>query len=98
MVATSVEPASLSQQASGDQERILAVGSDPQTLMHVGDALSKAGYLPILTDIPEGAPRLVEKKRPQAVLLDMLRPGSEGLRLREYIMETADVPVIFLSV
>ena len=98
VVATSVEPASLSQQASGDQERILAVGSDPQTLMHVGDALSKAGYLPILTDIPEGSSRLVEEKRPQAVLLDMLMPGSEGLRLMEYIMETVDVPVIFLSV
>ena len=77
---------------------ILAVDDDPQTLRYVRDALTKAGFLPIVTADPGEVPRLMEERRPQLVLLDMLLPGSDGMEVMKTILEIADVPVVFLSV
>ena len=71
---------------------------DPQALRYVRDAISKAGYLPIVTDDPEDVPRLMEEVKPHLVLLDLMLPGTDGMDLMRDILETADVPVIFLSV
>ena len=81
-----------------EQVPILAVDDDPQTLRYVRDALSKAGYAPIVTGDPREVPRLMEERQPHLVLLDMLLPGSDGIEVMNTVMETADVPVIFLSV
>ena len=78
--------------------RILAVDDDPQTLRYVRDSLSRAGYSPIVTGDPDDVPRLIETHQPHLVLLDMLLPGVDGIELMNTILETADVPVIFLSV
>ena len=87
-----------SRSAVRGQARILAVDDDPQALRYVRDAISKAGYLPIVTDDPEDVPRLMEEVKPHLVLLDLMLPGSDGMDLMRDILETADVPVIFLSV
>ena len=71
-----------------ERERILAVDDDPQTLRHVRDALTNAGYSPVVTGDPEEALSLVEANDPHLVLLDLMRN----------ILDMADVPVIFLSV
>lgn len=78
--------------------RILAVDDDPQALRYVRDAISKAGYTPIVTGDPSEVPRLMEEERPHLVLLDMMLPGSDGIELMNRILGTADVPVIFVSV
>ena len=78
--------------------RILAVDDDPQALRYVRDAISKAGYAPIVTGDPEDVPRLMEEERPHLVLLDMMLPGSNGIELMNRILGKADVPVIFVSV
>ena len=96
VVAASVEPAPLSHPASSEQARILAVDKDPQTLRLVRDALSEAGYSPIVTSLPEEAPHLMARK-PHLVLLDMALPGSDGIRLMNDIRETSDAPIIFLA-
>ena len=80
------------------RQRILAVDDDPQTLRYVRDALSTAGYEPIVTADPKEVPRLMEEEEPRLVLLDLMLPGSDGIELMRAIRETADVPVIFLSV
>ena len=80
-----------------DRKRILAVDDDPLTLRYVRDALSKAGYAPIVTGDPEDVDRLLEEKKPHLVLLDLMLPGAYGIDLMKQIMETAEVPVIFLS-
>ncbi len=80
-----------------DRKRILAVDDDPQTLRYVRDALSKAGYAPIVTGDPEDVDRLMEEEKPHLVLLDLMLPGAYGIDLMKQIMETAEVPVIFLS-
>ena len=86
-----------SQPAAGELARILVVDDEPQALRHVRDALSKAGYAPIVTGDAEEALRIMEKYDPHLVLLDLMLPGSDGIELMEAILELADVPVIFLS-
>ena len=80
-----------------ERTRVLAVDDDPQTLRFVRDALSNAGYAPIVTGDPEQVGRLVEEERPHLVLLDLMLPGGDGIELMERVPALADVPVIFLS-
>ena len=39
----------------------------------------------------------MEASDPQLVLLDLMLPGTDGIKLMQEILEMADVPVIFLS-
>ena len=86
-----------SRRSERERERILVVDDDPQTLRHVRDALTKAGYAPVVTGDPEAALRLVEANDPHLVLLDLMLPGTDGVELMRGILDMADVPVIFLS-
>ena len=81
-----------------ERPRILCVDDDPQTLRYVRDALTKAGYTPVVTGDPEEVSRLMAAETPRLVLLDMMLPGSDGMELMKDIREVSDVPVIFLSV
>ena len=76
---------------------ILVVDDDPQTLRYVRDALTAAGYCPLVTGDSREVPRLVKTKRPQLVLLDLMLPGIDGIELMESTPELADLPVIFIS-
>ena len=87
-----------SRRAERERERILAVDDDPQTLRYVRDALTKAGYTPVVTGDPEEVSRLMAEEEPRLVLLDLMLPGSDGMELMKEIREASDVPVIFLSV
>ena len=84
--------------AERERTRILAVDDDPQTLRYVRDALTKAGYTPVVTGDPEELSRLMAEEEPRLVLLDLMLPGSDGMELMKEIREVSDVPVIFLSV
>ena len=83
--------------AAGEPVRILVVDDDPQALRYVRDALSRAGYAPVVTADPEEALRLIETNRPGLVLLDLMLPGTDGTELMQRIFSLADLPVIFLS-
>ena len=83
---------------TAERPRVLCVDDDPQTLRYVRDALTKAGYTPVVTGDPEEVPRLMAAEAPRLVLLDMMLPGSDGMELMKDIREVSDVPVIFLSV
>ena len=63
-----------------------------------GDALTNAGYAPIVTGDPQEATSLVRANDPGLVLLDLMLPGTDGMELMKEIREVSDVPVIFLSV
>ena len=82
---------------AGEPSRILVVDDDPRTLRFVRDALSKAGYAPIVTGSPENLSALVRAERPRLVLLDLLLPGRDGIELLEQVAELAETPVIFIS-
>ena len=93
----SAQPAADSPRTDGEQQRILAVDDDPRTLRYIRDVLSKAGYAPIVTGDPHEVFSLMEASDPQLVLLDLMLPGTDGIKLMQEILEMADVPVIFLS-
>ena len=76
---------------------ILVVDDDPLTLRFVRDALSAAGYSPLVTGDPHVVPHLIKTKKPQLVLLDLMLPGTDGIELMEQVPEMADLPVIFIS-
>ena len=81
----------------GKETRILVVDDDPQSLRKVREALSKAGYLAIVTGDPEQVSPLMEEHRPHLVLLDLVLPGVDGIELMQKLFQEARVPVIFLS-
>ncbi len=82
----------------GDPARILVVDDDPQTLRFVRDALSEAGYAPLVTGEPKELPQILRTERPQLVLLDLMLPDADGIELMRRIPELSDQPVIFISV
>ena len=88
-------PAQASREPTG--EPILVVDDDPQMLRYVRNALSNAGYAPMVTADPQEALRLMREERPHIALLDMMLPGADGIDLMRDIFGIADVPVIFLS-
>ena len=90
-------PSGRSRVASTGQARILAVDDDPMTLRYVRNALSGAGFVPLVTADPDEALRIVESERPQLALLDLMLPGRDGIDLMGGILDVADIPVIFLS-
>ena len=77
--------------------RIVVMDDDPLTLRFVRDALSAAGYSPLVTGDPQELPRLIKTKKPQLVLLDLVLPETDGIELMESLPELADMPVIFIS-
>ena len=77
--------------------RILVVDDDPQTLRHVRDALTKAGYAVRVSAEAGEIAGLIRAERPQLVLLDLMLPGTGGIELMGEVAELSDLPVIFIS-
>ena len=77
--------------------RILVDDDDPQTLRFVRDALSAAGYAPLVTGDPEQLSRLIRAEKPRLVLLDLMLPGADGIELMQQVPELSDLPIIFIS-
>ena len=59
--------------------RILVVDNDLLALRYVRDALSKAGFTPVVTGDPQEALALMYEKKPHLVLLDFMLPGIDGI-------------------
>ena len=78
--------------------RFSALDDDPGTLRFVRDALSRAGYAPIVTGEPKDLARIIRTERPRLVLLNLLQQrDTDGVVLLEQVPEFADLPVIFIS-
>ena len=88
---------SLNRGTAAPSARILAVDDDPHTLRYVRDTLSQAGYTPIVTANPADVQQLIETNRPDLMLLDLMLPGIDGIELMQGILQTTNIPIIFLS-
>ena len=81
----------------GEPPAVLVVDDDPRILHFVRDALSQAGYTPLVTGDHRELPGIVAEKKPCLVLLDLMLPGADGIELMETVPELTDLPVIFIS-
>ena len=81
----------------GEAPRILVVDDDPRALRFVRDALSEAGFAPLVTGAAHDLPRIIRTERPRLVLLDLILPDADGIELMRQVPELADLPVIFIS-
>ncbi|MDE0060801.1 MAG: response regulator [Defluviicoccus sp.] len=77
--------------------RILVVDDDPRTLRFVRDALSRAGFAPIVTGGDNELSRIIETEKPRLVLLDLMLPGVDGIELMQQVPALSELPVIFIS-
>ena len=97
-VQAAVGPKPLRPSSSGEQQPlILVVDDESQALGYTRGALENAGYRALVTGDPEKIQNLIEARRPDLVLLDLLLPGKDGIELMQAIPELSDRPVIFLS-
>ena len=56
-----------------------------------------AGYVPVVTGDPDEALVLLNEHRPELALLDLVLPGSDGIELMKKIIESNDIPIVFIS-
>jgi signal transduction histidine kinase/putative methionine-R-sulfoxide reductase with GAF domain len=83
-----------------DGPLVLIVDDDPAALQLVQDFLSDDPYNIIATSSPSQALRLAKQLLPAAMIVDIMMPGMSGwdvLRALKGNQETADIPVIILS-
>ncbi len=83
--------------SKSEAECVLVVDDDPQTLRHVRDSLTEAGYIPVVSGDHRELPRIIQAEQPALVLLDLLLPGTDGIELMQTVPELARQPVIFIS-
>ena len=73
------------------------VDDDPMILRSVRDALSTAGFRPVVTAEPKEALALMGQESPHLALLDLMLPEYDGEELMGDILAVSRIPVIFLS-
>ena len=66
-------------------------------LRSVRDALSNAGFRPVVTEDPEEALALMGEHSPRLALLDLMLPEYDGTELMGDLLAVSRIPVIFLS-
>ena len=81
----------------GQRTRILVVDDDPQTLRYIRDTLATAGYAALVMGDHAELAHVLKTEQPQLVLLDLVLPGIDGMKLMERVPALADRPVIFIS-
>ena len=86
-----------SQDSGPSAGTVLVVDDEPQVLRSVRDALSAAGFRPVVTADPQEALLLTAEHSPRLALLDLILPGHDGVELMGDIQAVSPIPVIFLS-
>ena len=80
-----------------EPETVLVVDDEPEVLHYVKDALRVAGYATLSTGDHRELAGLLRAERPDLVLLDLMLPGTDGIRLMAELPELGDQPVVFIS-
>jgi two-component system phosphate regulon response regulator PhoB len=82
------------------KERILVIEDEAAIREMLGYALMKEGYLFEEAAEVEEARRMIERRKPDLILMDWMLPGISGVdyarRLRSNV-ETKDIPIIMLT-
>lgn len=79
------------------RQLILAVDDEEPILKLLRANLSKEGYDVATAADGKSALALVEKQRPDLVLLDIMMPGLDGLQVLQLMRQRSNIPVIMLT-
>ena len=77
--------------------RILVVDDDPELRAMLRDYLHGNGYEVDLAAHGEAMRESLARARPQAVILDIMLPGEDGLALARELRRDGDLPILMLS-
>ena len=92
------QPTSHLRQPTRDQVHVLTVYDDPQTRRYIHDILLEAGFISVMTGNPDDIGPLAEAHQPHLILIDTIRPGTDGFELTmKRIRRVSDTPVILVS-
>lgn len=78
-------------------ERVLVVDDEPAVLRVVGAYLEREGYVVLTASDGTRAWELLQRERPDLVVLDVMLPGVSGTELCRRIRAAGDTPVIMLT-
>ena len=92
-----VENPSHSTDSTQGQMRILVVDDDPPSVKMTAFLLREEGYEVLTASNGRDALLLMEREKPDLVLLDVMMPGLDGFETLREIRSRDAVPVIFLS-
>jgi CheY-like chemotaxis protein len=79
---------------------ILVVDDNPSNLQMIGKLLVYDGYKVDLVENGEDALKLIEMKKPDLIVLDLVMPGIDGVDVCKKLKtdsETKDIPIIICT-
>ena len=79
------------------QDHILIVDDDAEIRALLGDYLRKQGYRATAVADGRGLRSAIDKSLPDAIVLDLMLPGEDGLTLCRDLRARSDVPIIMLT-
>ena len=76
---------------------ILVVDDEESILKLLRVNLGRDGYELVTASNGESAPELLQERRPDLVILDIMMPGLDGFQVLGLIRQRSNVPVIMLT-
>lgn len=77
--------------------KIILVDDEPEILALVRDYLSREGFKVLTAANGNEGTKLIEREKPDLVLLDWMLPGMSGLEMCKHLRETSTIPIIMLT-
>jgi DNA-binding response OmpR family regulator len=77
--------------------QVLVVDDDEKILRFIGSSLRLAGYDVCTATCGEEALQLLESKKPQIMVLDILMPRTDGFEVLKKLRPASKLPVIAIS-
>ena len=78
-------------------DRILVVDDDPELRRLLSEYLADVGFVVDLAGDGEQMRRAIGRAMPDAIVMDLMLPGTDGLALTREIRTTSAVPILMLS-
>ncbi len=76
---------------------VLVVDDDHKIMRLLRIELTAQGFAVIMAERGEEALQVIQRQRPDLVVLDIIMPGMDGLAVLKALRETSGVPVILLT-
>jgi DNA-binding response OmpR family regulator len=80
-----------------ERQRILLVDEDQDMLRVLNRTLKLEGFDTVIVADGDSALNLMERIKPDLVILDEMTPGDDSLQVVDHIREQSDVPIILLT-